>query len=101
MLIEMAKGFKTGGRKPNTPNKVTREFKETVLALLRDNSENVSRWLETVANGDPDNDIKPDPYKALDMLGKLAEYATPKLARTEHIGDADNPIQTNLTVTFK
>jgi hypothetical protein len=97
----VAKGYKTGGRKPNTPNRVTREFRETVLALLQDNADNVSRWLETIANGDPEHDIKPDPYKALDMLGKLAEYATPKLARTEHAGDPNNPIQTNVTVTFK
>lgn len=30
----MAKGVKTGGRKAGTPNKVTKELKETILAAL-------------------------------------------------------------------
>lgn len=89
----MARGFKTGGRTAGTPNKVTQEFRDTVMQLLRSNAENVSKWLDQVANGDPENDIKPDPYKALDMLGKLAEYAAPKLARTEHVGPDGGPMQ--------
>lgn len=97
----MAVGRKTGGRKPGSQNKVTREFRETVNLLLRENSENVAKWLKSVAEGDAANEIKPDPYRALTLLGQLAEYATPKLARTEHAGDPDNPIQTSLTVTFK
>jgi hypothetical protein len=40
-----------------------------------------------VAEGMPEYDIKPDPAKALDNLAKLAEFAAPKLARTEHVGD--------------
>jgi hypothetical protein len=42
----------------------------------------------------PEYDIKPDPAKALDNLAKLAEFAAPKLARTEHVGDKNNPVQT-------
>jgi len=89
------------GRPKGLQNKVTREFKETVSLLLRENSENVAKWLKDVANGMPEHDIKPDPHKALTLLSQLAEYATPKLARTEHAGDPDNPVQTSLTVTFK
>lgn len=75
------------------PNKVTVEFRDTVRALLEANSENVAIWLNQVAggNGDPD---KADPGRALDLLAKLAEYAAPKLARTEHVGDAAQPVQT-------
>lgn len=82
----MAKGIKTGGRRPGSPNKATKEFRDTVTKLLSDNAENVAIWLEQVAsgNGDPD---KADPAKALDLLAKLAEYAAPKLARTEHTGE--------------
>lgn len=97
----MALGRKTGGRKPGSQNKVTREFKETVNLLLRENAENVSRWLTQVAEGIPEHDIKPDPHKALALLGQLAEYATPKLQRTEHAGDPDNPVNLGITVTFK
>lgn len=76
------------GRKKGVPNKSTTEFRQTVTKLLEDNADNVATWLKQVADGDPANDMKPDPYKALDMMAKLAEYATPKLARQEFSGNA-------------
>jgi hypothetical protein len=82
------------GRPPGAVNKTTRDFRATVNALLEGNAENVSRWLETVAEGDETREIKPDPAKALDLLAKLAEYAAPKLNRTEIAGDNENPIKT-------
>jgi hypothetical protein len=81
---------KTGGRVAGTPNKVTKEFRETVKQLLEDNADNVGIWLTQVAAGT--EDTKPDPKGALDMLSKLAEFASPKLARTELAGDKTNPI---------
>jgi hypothetical protein len=81
---------KTGGRAVGVPNKVTQEFRETVRQLLEDNKDNVSVWLTQVASGTEDS--KPDPKGALDMITKLAEFAAPKLARTELIGDKENPI---------
>lgn len=80
------------GRKKGVPNRVTTEFRDTVKALLQENSENVSRWLTIVAEGDGDQ-VKPDPKGAIDLLTKLAEFATPKLARTEHAGDKEQPIE--------
>lgn len=80
------------GRPAGVPNRVTVEFRETVRRLLEENSENVSKWLAEVAAQDPD--------KALDKLVKLAEFAAPKLARTEIAGDPDKPINANLTVSF-
>lgn len=92
---EFKKGQKKGpGRPPGTPNKATVEFKATVQALLEDNRSNVAKWLKLVAEGDPVKDLKPDPGKALDLMAKLAEFAAPKLARTEVVGDAENPVQT-------
>ena len=85
------------GRPKGAVNRVTNEFRETVRCLLEDNSQNVSKWLELVAEGDPERDIRPDPYKALDMISKLAEYATPKLARTELTGDSNKPIEHRVT----
>ena len=85
------------GRPKGAVNRVTNEFRETVRCLLEDNSENVSKWLKLVAEGDEVKDIRPDPYKALDMISKLAEYATPKLARTELTGNADQPIEHRVT----
>lgn len=74
------------GRVKGTPNKVTKSFRETIQRLLEDNSENVSKWLESVAQDDPS--------KALDLVSKLAEYAAPKLARTELVGDDKAPLRT-------
>lgn len=85
------------GRPKGAINKTTIEFRETIQKLLDKNTENVSLWLEDIANGDPLTDRKPDPYKALDMLSKLAEYAAPKLARTEHVGNNDGPIEMKVT----
>ena len=79
----MAKGFKTGGRAAGVPNKATVEFRETITKLLSDNADNVAVWLQSVAEGDVEGGVKPDPGKALDLMAKLAEYAAPKLNRTE------------------
>lgn len=84
---------KTGGRVKGTPNKVTQEFRETVRQLLEDNASNVGRWLTLVAEGDGSEYSRPDPAKALDLLAKLAEFAAPKLGRTEHVGEGGGAIQ--------
>lgn len=79
------------GRKPGIPNKVTTAFRETVSQLLDDNRENVAVWLRRVA--------AEDPGKALDLVAKLAEYAAPKLARTEVVGDPAQPLHHTLDIS--
>jgi len=66
----------------------------TIAKLLDSNADNVGRWLTLVAEGDGTDHGRPDPAKALDLLAKLAEYAAPKLNRTEVVGDANKPVQT-------
>lgn len=80
------------GRPPGALNKTTKTFREVINTLLEGNADNVSKWLETVAEGDEDRGIKPDPGKALDLISKLAEFAAPKLSRTEVVGDEGKPI---------
>lgn len=86
------------GRPPGTVNKATKTFRDTINTLLEGNADNVSKWLEQVANGMPaDEDagtkaIPPAPDKALDLIAKLAEFAAPKLARTEHVGEGGGPL---------
>jgi len=63
------------GKAAGTPNKATREFRETIRQLLEDNAENVKLWLSQVAADDPN--------KALAHIAQLAEFAAPKLSRTE------------------
>jgi hypothetical protein len=74
---------KGSGRKKGSPNLVTREFRETISTMLRNNAENVEQWLRNVAQGDPENGIAPDPARALELIAKLAEYAAPKMTRLE------------------
>ncbi|WGT64785.1 hypothetical protein [Variovorax paradoxus] len=94
------KRVKTGGRAPGTPNKATKEFRDTITKVLDANADNVGKWLSLVAEGRPANTeagiaAEPgDPAKALDLLTKLAEYAAPKLARTEHTGKNGGPLET-------
>lgn len=78
---------KGAGRPAGTPNRVTVEFRDTVRRVLEENSENVGIWLSQVAMGIGDKPPAPD--KALDLLAKLAEYAAPKLGRTEHVGTGE------------
>jgi hypothetical protein len=89
------------GRPPGSVNKATKTFRETVSAMLEGNAENVQKWLETVAYGDGDQ-VKPDPKGALTLMAQLAEYATPKLSRTEMTGDGGGPVQvTGITIKLK
>ena len=91
-------GYREGsGRPKGSPNKVTKQFRDTIQQLLDNNSENVEKWLTEVATGT--NDTKPDPKGALDMLAKLAEFAAPKLARTEVVGDETQPQR--MVITWK
>jgi hypothetical protein len=83
------------GRPRGSENKVNAEFRETVRLLLEENSGNVRAWLTDVANGRKGKVrgkkglvyiVPPDPEAALHVLAKLAEFAAPKLNRTEHTG---------------
>jgi len=71
--------------KPPGPNSSTIEFRQAVTNLLTYAGPEMVGWLKQIAETSPD--------KALDHVSKLAEYANPKLARTELTGDANAPIQ--------
>lgn len=74
------------------PNRATTAFRETVTRLLEDNAENVARWLEQVAADDPD--------KALQRLAQLAEFAAPKLSRSEIKAEVDNKGAPTINLTL-
>jgi hypothetical protein len=95
-LREENSGFeerKGRGRPPGSLNKATKTFRETVIRLLEDNAENVSKWLIEVAEGSVEKELKADPKGALTLLAQMAEYATPKLNRTEMTGDGGGPVE--------
>jgi len=81
------------GRPPGSVNKATKTFRDTVSRLLEDNAENVSKWLIEVAEGSVEKELKADPKGALTLLAQMAEYATPKLNRTEMTGDGGGPVE--------
>jgi hypothetical protein len=87
---------KTGGRKAGVPNKVTTEAREAVKALLDANLPYLQTWLQTTADGVFDDQsgkwiVPPNPGKACDIVQNMVEYAVPKLARTEVVGDEKAP----------
>lgn len=80
------------GRKKGVQNKATLEFKEAVNSLLFIAAPNFAKWLNRVA--------EEDPGKALDICGRLAEYAYPKLGRTELTGKDGEALQMTPTLNL-
>jgi hypothetical protein len=66
------------GRPAGTPNKATTDIKLAYQQLIERNLDNLTGWLETIAEKDPE--------KAIRILNDLSEYVIPKLARREYTG---------------
>ena len=77
-----------GGRPKGVPNRATTEFRETIQKLLDENRDNVAKWIAEIALEDKD--------KALRHITNLAEFAAPKLNRTELTGDGGGPVQVTI-----
>lgn len=75
---------KKGGRAKGTPNKTTNTIREAFTKLVEENLENMTKWLETVADTNP--------KEALNIINQMAEYTTPKLARVENKIETDEEI---------
>ena len=65
-------------------NKTSNKIREAFQKLIEDNLENMTIWLMQVAADDP--------KAALDIMSKLGEYTTPKLARVETKHEIDEGI---------
>jgi hypothetical protein len=81
-------------RPKGTPNKATAAAREAIARLVDGNAGRMQEWLDRIAEEE-------GPMAAWRCMADVIEFHVPKLARTEHIGDPDNPLQTSLTVTFK
>jgi hypothetical protein len=90
--LKIGEGAPGPGRPKGVPNKSTMVVREAIANLLERNSEKMDEWLQLVAYGDSELGVKPQPDKALDIMQKLAEYHIPKLARTEVVGDPNQPM---------
>lgn len=84
-----------GGRPKGSPNKATAAVREAIAVFAEGNAHKLQEWLDDVASGAGGN--RPDPAKAADLYLRAIEYHIPKLARTEHVGDNDGPIEMKVT----
>jgi hypothetical protein len=80
------------GRKKGVTNKTTAELKAALAAFASRHVDEMSKWLLEVE----------DPAKRIDLTLRAMEYALPKLARTEQVGEDGGPIkqQTQIIVKF-
>ena len=85
------------GRPKGSPNKSTAAAREAIAQFVDGNAHKMQEWLEQVAIGVKNDDDKfivlPNPEKAFGMLQSVMEYHLPKLARTEHTGDEEQPVK--------
>ena len=96
------------GRQKGVPNKATKMAREAFAQLVDGNAHKLEEWLSMVAYGVPLTDkegqiiykddvpiyrVPPSPKDAIDLVQKIAEYHVPKLARTEVVGDVEQPIR--------
>jgi len=87
---------------PRSRAKVANEFRDVIRRLLENNIPNVERWLHEVAEGCARKGLAADPKAALDIIGKLAEYAAPKYSRIDvnpHDPTKGPPV-TQIALTF-
>lgn len=75
----MAKGRKTGGRKPGSLNKASVAAKEAIASFVDGNAQKLQGWLDEIAEAD-------GPRAAMQCFCDLLEYHVPKLSRSELTG---------------
>jgi len=71
------------GRPKGQPNLSTVDARKAIAAFVNGNSHRLEHWLDLVANGQPEYELKPNPAKAFELFQSVIEYHVPKLNRTE------------------
>lgn len=76
--------------------------------LVENNTHRLEEWLAQIAEGQKTNRVikgsdgkehiievwlrEPDPAKAISLMADVSEFAVPRLARTELVGDKKQPL---------
>lgn len=81
-----------GGRPKGSQGKVTGKIKEAYQMLVENNLDNMTEWLNDIA--------EEDPQKAMELVLKLSEYIIPKLARQEMTGADGEDLFKNVKFEF-
>jgi hypothetical protein len=77
------------GRPKGSPNKKTQDIRNAYKKFIEDNVPQFQEWIEQVA--------EKNPAKALELVSNLSDFVLPKLARTEVVGDEEQPLNIDLT----
>ncbi len=80
------------GRPKGSRNKTTNRIREAYQNLVELNLDNMSLWIQEVAENDP--------HKALDTMIKLSDYIIPRLARQEVTGADGADLLKNVKFEF-
>ena len=88
MENKQLKNIKGAGRPAGSPNKSTALAREAIAKFVDGNSHKLQEWLDDIATNE-----KLGPKVAFDCFMQVAEYHVPKLARTEHAGDTEQPVK--------
>lgn len=98
------------GRPKGSVNKATADARQAIAQFVDGNAHRLTEWLDQVAQGvkiteeDAEGNqtekyvVAPNPAKAFDMFQSVVEYHVPKLARTEVVGDKENPLEVDVHV---
>lgn len=84
--LKIGKGKPGPGRVKGIPNKATTNAREAIARFVDGNAPRLERWLDEIEATD-------GPKAAFQCFSDLLEYHVPKLARHEHAGDKDAPVQ--------
>jgi len=82
-----SKAGKKSSRK-GTPNKTTKELRDSFQFFVENNVSQFQDWIEQVAESNP--------AKAIELVTSLGEYIIPKLSRTEIDADVKTENKTKI-----